>query len=88
MNPIDFIHDLTWEDIPAEVRQRTKQCLLDTIGVAIGGRQTDLARIIYNHAARQFGGNDAPLWFDGRQVSVAGAALRHRHGNRLTRPAR
>ncbi len=75
INPINFIHDVRWEDIPQHVQQQAKRCLLDTIGVAIVGRQTELSRIIYNHAARQFGGNDAPLWFDGRQVSAAGASL-------------
>ena len=75
MNPVDFIHELQWEQIPIEVRQQAKRCLLDTIGVAIGGRQTELSRIIHNHAVRAFGGNDTALWFDGRKVSIAGAAL-------------
>lgn len=75
MNPINFIHDVRWEEIPTHVRQQAKRCLLDTIGVAIVGRQTELSRIIHNHAVRQFGGSDAPLWFDGRTVSAAGAAL-------------
>jgi len=75
MNPIDFIHELQWEQIPTEVRQQAKRSLLDTIGVAIIGRQTELSKIIHNHAARTFGGSDTQLWFDGRTVSVAGAAL-------------
>ncbi len=77
MNPIEFIHDLSWDDIPAEVRHQAKLCLLDTIGVAIGGRQTNLSHIIYNHAARAFAGNEATLWFDGRPVSMVGAVLAH-----------
>ena len=75
IDPIDFIHDVTWDDIPQDVRQQARRCFLDTIGVAIIGRETDLSHIIYNHAARMFGGDDAPLWFDGRKVSAAGAAL-------------
>ncbi|ETW98631.1 MAG: hypothetical protein ETSY1_17980, partial [Candidatus Entotheonella factor] len=75
MNPIDFIHDVTWGDLPNNVRQQARRCLLDTIGVAIVGRETELSQIIYNHAARTFGGDDAPLWFDGRRVSAAGASL-------------
>ena len=77
MNPIEFIHDLAWDDIPAHVRHQAKRCFLDTIGVAIGGHQTDLSRIIYNHAARAFGGRDVALWFDGRTSSMVGAALAH-----------
>lgn len=75
--PIPFIHDLRWVDIPAEVRHQAKRCLFDTIGVAIGGRQTELSRIIYNHAVRAFGGDEVGLWFDGRSTSPIGAALAH-----------
>lgn len=77
MNPTTFIHDLTWEQIPDDVRVQAKRCLLDTIGVAIGGRQTELSRIIYNHAVRAFGGGDVQLWFDGRSTSMVGAVLAH-----------
>ena len=77
MHPIEFIHDLTWDTIPQHVRHQAKRCLLDTIGVAIGGHQTDLSRIIYNHAHRVFGGGDVQLWFDGRTTSSVGAALAH-----------
>ena len=75
MNPIDFIHDIQYDDIPQYALHQTKRCLLDTLGVAIGGYQTELSRIIYNHAARMFGGTGGTLWFDGREVSSAGAAL-------------
>jgi len=43
--------------------------------VAIGGRQTAVSRIIYNHAAHVFGGSGGQLWFDSRTVSMPGAAL-------------
>lgn len=77
MNPIDFIHDLTWDEIPAEVRHLAVRCLLDTIGTAVGGLETKLSGIIYNHAARVYGGQGAKLWFDGRDVSMPGASLAH-----------
>ncbi len=73
----DFIHDLTWADVPEQVRHQAKRCLVDTIGVATGGRQTDTSRIIYDHVARFFGGRGGVLWFDGREVSLPGAALAH-----------
>ena len=77
MKALDFIHDLTWDDIPAHLRHQAKRCLLDTLGVAIGGRQTETSRIIYNHAARFFGGHGGILWFDGREVSLPGVVLAH-----------
>lgn len=75
MTALDFIHDTRFEDLPAAAIHEATRCLVDTIGVAVGGSQTDLSRIIHNHAARQFGGDQATLWQDGRRVSAAGAAL-------------
>jgi 2-methylcitrate dehydratase PrpD len=73
----DFVHQLTWERIPPIVREQARRCLLDTIGVAIAARQTDLSRIIYDLVASQFGGDNCALWLDGRRVSASGAALAH-----------
>lgn len=75
VNVYDFIHELTWEDLPDTVRGQVRRCLLDTIGAAIAGRETDLSRIIHDFAAQAFGGNGAFLWQDGREVSPPGAAL-------------
>jgi 2-methylcitrate dehydratase PrpD len=73
-NVFQFIHDLTWEDLPVEVRHQAQRCLLDTLGSAIGGR-TPASRIIHDFAAAAFGGDQARLWQDGRKVSAPGAAL-------------
>lgn len=53
MNATRFIHDLTWDDMPPEVRHQAVRCLLDTIGTAIGGRQTTLSGIMYNQIMRR-----------------------------------
>lgn len=77
MNVQNFIHDLRYRDLPAPVAALARRCLLDLVGVAASGRRTDLARIVTNHAARQFGageGRGARMIFDGRRVSPAGAA--------------
>ncbi len=70
-----FIHNLQWHNLPQDVRNQAQRCLLDAVGVAIGGRQTDLSSIICNFAAAVYGGQGAQIWFDGRQVSPPGAAL-------------
>jgi 2-methylcitrate dehydratase PrpD len=75
MNAIDIIHDLTWEELPAAVRSAARRCLLDTVGAGLGGRQTDLSRIIHDFAAAAYGGQGGRLWVDGREVSPPGAAL-------------
>ena len=70
-----FVHGLRWEDLPESVRSQARRCLLDTLGAAIGGRRTELSRIIHDYAAAAHGGGGAQLWLDGREVSPPGAAL-------------
>ncbi|MDX1520907.1 MAG: MmgE/PrpD family protein, partial [Anaerolineae bacterium] len=74
MNIHELIHDLRWADLPDSVKNQARRCFLDTIGTAIGARQTELSRIIYDFAAAAHGGDDTRLWFDGRPVSKPGAA--------------
>ena len=75
MKAMTWIHDLDWESLPKVVQAQARRCLLDTLGAAIGGRQTELSGIIHNFTASVFGGRGAHLWLDGREVSVPGAAL-------------
>lgn len=77
MQLIDFLHEVRWHEVPAPVQDRTRDFLLDLLGVAAGGIGTDLSRIIRDHAADQFaaGGSGARMMLDGRRVSPAGAAL-------------
>lgn len=75
MDVAPFIHETSWDDLPAAVQNQARRCLLDTLGVAIAGRNTDLSRIIRNFSAANFAGRGAYLWLDGREVSPPGAAL-------------
>lgn len=72
---LDFIHETRWQDLPPDVQRQARRCLLDTLGAAIAGRQTQLSRIIHNFSAANFAGRGAYLWLDGREVSPPGAAL-------------
>ena len=73
----DFIHELQYEDLPCRAVETVKGYLLDLIGTAMGGEQTDLSRIIRNHAVEFYGvgTKSARLLCDGRLASPAGAAL-------------
>jgi 2-methylcitrate dehydratase PrpD len=71
----EFTKNLTWEAIPNDVQHQSKRCLLDLIGVASAGRTTPTSDMINNHAAAMFGGGKSALFFDGRLVSPAGAAM-------------
>lgn len=63
-----------WNTLPKDLRDQARKCLLDTVGVGFGGRNTQLGQIICDHAASQFGGPLPMLW-DGRATSVSGYAL-------------
>ena len=73
-----FIHDLGADDLPAGVVGQVRNCLLDLVGVAAGGSETQLSRIVREHACNNLGGvgrRSARLLFDGRAVSPVGAAF-------------
>jgi 2-methylcitrate dehydratase PrpD len=74
---IAFIHRLAFEDLPADVVRQAKRCLLDLVGVAAGGRQTQLSDIACSFAARflKADGHGARIMFDGRRASPMGAAF-------------
>jgi 2-methylcitrate dehydratase PrpD len=76
-DPVAFIHRLSYADLPAAVVTQAKRCVLDLVGVAASGRQTDLSRIVHGFALAQMGGGSgsgARLLFDGRRASASGAA--------------
>ncbi|PSJ43734.1 2-methylcitrate dehydratase [Zobellella endophytica] len=75
MKPIvDFIHELKFDMLPAEVVEQASLCLLDLTGVALAGRGTRLGRIMGDFVCCQYPG-EVPLLFDGRRASACGAAL-------------
>ena len=71
---LETIAQLSWEDLPNEVRQQSKLCLLDLIGVAAGGTTTRLSKIARDYAVLDMSG-PLPLVFDGRGGSVAGLQI-------------
>jgi 2-methylcitrate dehydratase PrpD len=76
-DPIEFIHRLSFAQLPAEVRHQARRCLLDLIGVAVSGRRTELSRIAHEFAVDHLGAGrkGARLLFDGRKASASGAAF-------------
>ena len=71
---LDFIAEVTWGDLPQEVRRQPKLCLLDLIGVGAGGAGNKLSNIIRHYSALDMSGA-MPIMFDGRGVSASGLAL-------------
>ena len=73
----DFIHRARYQDLPEHVTTQARRCVLDLLGVAAGGTQTQLSDIIRRHAVRHLSSRDlqSRILFDGRRTSMAGAAL-------------
>lgn len=69
-----FVRDLSWDDVPADVRERIAWLCLDATAAAEAGRRLDGPRIAADLAAEAFGGDQATCLLDGRRVSAAGAA--------------
>ncbi len=76
-NLIDFLHTANAQNIPDHALATGRKWLLDLIGVAAGGSQTQLSQIIRKHAVSHFaaGSKSATMLFDGRVASPAGATL-------------
>ena len=72
---LDFIHDLTWAEVPPDVRHMAARCVLDLSGTLIAGQATELSRLVRDVTTAVYGGDEATLLLDGRRVSAPGAAL-------------
>ncbi len=72
---VSFIAELSWEGVPAQVRQMLRRCALDLAGTMVAGAKTELSRIARQVAAQAYGGDEATLLFDGRRTTMPGAAL-------------
>jgi 2-methylcitrate dehydratase PrpD len=74
---VDWVSSVAFDDLPAPVVRAARRCLLDLIGVAAAGIATANARILREHVARHYGPGErgARMLFDGRRVSLPGAAM-------------
>ncbi|NWF54982.1 MAG: MmgE/PrpD family protein [Syntrophaceae bacterium] len=67
--------EASYQSFPKEVVHQAKRCFLDLIGVALGGANQPLAKVLLK-TVREFGGNSqATVWGHGIKTSVAQAAL-------------
>ena len=79
----EFTSQLRYEDLPQDVLDTTKKCILDIIGVAIGGSNKPASEI-WLDTLNSFGGpEEASLWMPGfpkmsyLYASCANAAFGH-----------
>jgi 2-methylcitrate dehydratase PrpD len=72
-----FVRGISFADLPPEVVEQAKRCLLDLIGIAAAGSRTSASALARGYAWSQLRGSDetARMMFDGRRVGIAGAAF-------------
>lgn len=71
----EFIVNTGFGDLPKEVVDETKRCILDYVGVALAGSKVGLAPLITDIFSKQGGTQEATLIGDGRKIPAANAAL-------------
>jgi 2-methylcitrate dehydratase PrpD len=72
----DFIKNISWTDLPADVQTKAKVCLLDALGAIIVGNPAVITGISEKYAARMWPGQDeATMLVSGLRSSATGAAF-------------
>ena len=70
----EFVAHTKFSELPREVVERAKTCLLHNLGVALAGRRAE--RLVHALVARHYAlPAEATLFWDGSKVSAEGAAL-------------
>jgi 2-methylcitrate dehydratase PrpD len=71
----EFVQDTNYKDIPSEVIEKGKHCILDCLGSALGGIDDDASKIIIEYI-KKFGGKEqATVMGTDIKTDVAHAAL-------------
>ena len=71
----DFVANLRYEDIPAEVRQRIKLLMLDSLGCALYGAELEWSRILQQRLGELDTTRMCAVWGTRQQLSAPHAAL-------------
>lgn len=71
----EFIVDTSFNNLPKEVVDQTKRCVLDFLGVALAGSRVGLAPIITDIVCNNRGKQEATIIGDGRKIPALDAAL-------------
>lgn len=61
-------------DLPAEVRSKVWDCVIDNLACGLAGRESLAAQAARSYALETFARGPAPVWFTAKRLSRAGAA--------------
>lgn len=71
----EFVQDVHWEDLPADVQAQTIRCVLDLCGDALAGSRTKVAQLMADHAIDAYGSGTATVIGANAGSTPVGAAL-------------
>ncbi len=79
-----FIRSLSWEELPREVREKARICLLDDLGAVLAGTAAPVSALTARYAAERLPGEEAAILLQDLRASAAGAAMANAYaGNAL-----
>ena len=58
----EFVQDMTWEALPADVQQRARLCLLDGLGATLADTLAPISRIAGEYAVESLRGDAATIF--------------------------
>lgn len=65
-----FVHDLNWEAVPADVKETTKNVLIDSVGVGIGACRNEQNVSIINEFTSLCSDHSVSIWGQGKKTSL------------------
>lgn len=72
---VNFLSNIRFDNLPAEVVATAKLCVLDTVGVGIFGSQKEWSKIVAGFARESGGTAESGVWCGGWKTSVQYAAM-------------
>jgi len=72
---VEFITPIQYEDLPAEVTETAKLCVLDTVGVALYGSQMEWSKMVAEFVREGACVGESGVWGQGWKTSAQYAAL-------------
>jgi len=72
---VRYISNMTFEDLPGNVVDQAKNCLIDLVGTALAGSATEIGRLVREHADSCPSSNESTILATGRKTNALDAAF-------------
>lgn len=71
---VNYLHGLKFEELPEEVIDKAKLCILNTLGVALAGSVTGLGKAAREFAKNMGGPEESTIYHFGDKISCVPSA--------------